>query len=248
MLSKTAVKYIQSLTHKKFRDENGIFLAEGPKVVEEIISSGNCICKDVYGLQDYFDSNKDFFQKNKINFICITEIELEKISLLKKPNKVLGLFYKLKTITNSNYKEGITLILDEISDPGNMGTIIRIADWFDIKNIICSLKCVDVYNPKVIQSSMASIARINIVYSDLISFIEQHTAIPLFAATLDGNHFNEITEQKNCFVMIGNEANGIHDDLLQKATQKISIPRFGKAESLNAAVATGIILSSIKNK
>lgn len=247
MLSKTAIKYIQSLSFKKFRDENDIFIAEGPKVVEEIIKEGSCKCKAIYALESYINVNKDLFTRYSINYIQVSEIELKKISLMKTPNKVLALLFKKPTINFKDHQGNVSILLDNINDPGNMGTIIRIADWFGVQNIFCSEDCVDVYNPKVIQSSMASIARLNIIYTDLNNLLIENPSVFTFAATLDGKNIFGMEKKEGCFLIIGNESNGIHPLLLKKTHEKISIKKIGNAESLNAAVATGIIMACLKN-
>lgn len=245
MLSKTAVKYIQSLSFKKFRDENGLFVAEGPKVVEELIATGNVECRGIYGLEKYLTNKKHLFTSSE-GVTIVTATELEKISNMKTPNQVVGVFSKIKAYPFKSVVDKITLVLDDINDPGNMGTIIRIADWFGIEHIICSFNTVDMYNPKVVQSSMASLARVNVYYCDLIEFFEKHNDTPVIATTLDGDNIFRIPV-KSGFLVIGNEANGIRQEIIEKASVKVSIPRIGKAESLNAAVATGIILGSLRN-
>ena len=137
-------------------------------------------------------------------------------------------------------------MLDDIQDPGNLGTIIRIADWFEIENIICSYHCVDCYNPKVVQATMGSLVRVDIWYTSFFSFLDANKNISVYAATLSGTSLPEFNKVNEGILLIGNESMGINDELLKKATQKITIPKYGHAESLNAAVATGIILSHLK--
>jgi len=243
MISKSILKYIQSLHHKKFRDEHDVFIAEGPKVVRDILASRQFVCKTICGVDSFFNEYEELIspveQKDRL---ILSEIELEKISLLQTPNKVLGIFYKRQP-EKVILKNSLNLLLDDIRDPGNMGTIIRIADWFAVKNIICSEDCVDQYNPKVVQASMGSIARANIIYTDLKKFIDDNKEINVFAASLDGKSLYTFDKIKEGLILIGNESKGIKSELLKSATAQITIPRFGAAESLNAAVATGIILS-----
>ena len=245
MLSKTIVKYIQSLAHKKVRDTNGVFIAEGPKVIHEFLSSNIFTCKIICGLQDWITENENLIQKNNPeNKEVIAEIELEKISQLQTPNKVLGVFYK-KVDPEIIIAGNISLMLDDIRDPGNLGTIIRTADWFGIKNVICSNECVDFYNPKVVQSSMGSILRVNVMYTQLEEFINNNRGINMYAATLSGMPLSSFTKIKEGIILIGNESKGIKENLLSMVIEKITIPKHGEAESLNAAVACGIILSQI---
>lgn len=250
MLSKTIVKYIQSLAHKKVRDEHGVFIAEGPKVVAELLHSNKFPCKFICGLQSWMDDNaallRNISAEDKIE---INESELERISLLQTPNKVVAVFYKKETELTSpdSYrdKNNFSLMLDEIQDPGNLGTIIRTADWFGIKNIICSNECADCYNPKVVQASMGSLSRVNIIYTQLEEFIHKNKGISIYAATLAGKPLSSFNKLKEGIILIGNESKGVKENLLKLAAGQITIPRTGKAESLNAAVATGIILSHI---
>ena len=245
MLSKTIVKYIQSLAHKKLRDEHVLFIAEGPKVVPELLHANKFACKFICGTKNWMDENESLLRKIAAeDKIEVSEIELKKISQLQTPNKVVAVFFKNEEpeIQSANT---ISLMLDEIQDPGNMGTIIRTADWFGIKNIICSNECVDFYNPKVVQASMGSIARVNIVYTQLEDFINENKVIDIYAATLSGkplSSFNKLTEG---IILIGNESKGVKENLIKLTAGQVTIPKRGEAESLNAAVACGIILSHI---
>jgi TrmH family RNA methyltransferase len=199
----------------------------------------------ICAVDEWFNENEELLsttrQENKIK---ITEFELQKISLLHTPNKVIAVFNK-KEAEVLNVNKTISLMLDNIQDPGNMGTIIRIADWFSIKNIICSTNCADAYNAKVVQSSMGSLGRVNIMYTDLKNFVNNNRDIPVFAATLAGKSISTFNKLNEGFILIGNESKGVNEELLQLASGQITIPKFGEAESLNAAVATGIILSHI---
>lgn len=243
MLSKKIVKYIQSLSHKKLRDEEGAFIAEGPKVVAEFLVSQNFICKIACAEKEWLFANKDSLDIPQSDIYEIDENSLKKVSLLKTPNRVIAVFRKKKSNTQPQLDNKITLVLDGIRDPGNMGTIIRIADWFAIENIICSEDSVDCYNPKVVQSTMGSLARVNILYTDLKSFFSSHKNISIYAATLSGKNVSEFNKISKGFILIGNESEGISEELLAVSKNQITIPRYGNAESLNAAVATGIILS-----
>jgi len=244
-LSKTIVKYIQSLAHKKLRDEHGVFIAEGPKVVAELLHSNKFPCKIICGLQSWMDDNavllRNISAEDKIE---INESELERISLLQTPNKVMAVFYK-KENELTDLKNNFSLMLDEIQDPGNMGTIIRTADWFGIKNIICSNECADCYNPKVVQASMGSLGRVNIIYTQLEEFIHENKGISIYAATVTGKHLSSFNKLKEGIILIGNESKGVKENLLRLAAEQITIPKYGEAESLNAGVAAGIILSHI---
>ncbi len=248
MLSKKIVKYIQSLSHKKFRDEQGVFLAEGPKVVTEFLLSEKLQCDMICAQREWLIENDSILKKIAHENIFETNDHwLKSISVLKTPNKVVGVFRKKILDDPANIACKFSLMLDDLQDPGNMGTVIRIADWFAIENIICSENCVDCYNPKVVQSSMGSLARVNMVYTDLISFVQSNKKINLYAAALSGTSIFELPKTKAGIILIGNESKGVNEDLLRLSNQKITIPRYGSAESLNAAVASGIILSQILN-
>lgn len=246
MLSKKIVKYIQSLSHKKYRDEEGAFIAEGPKIIAELLASQNFTCKIVCAEKEWISANKDLFNSSPSNIYEIDEASLQKISLLKTPNKVVAIFSKKELSKQPELSNKISLALDGIGNPGNMGTIIRIADWFAIENIICSEDCVECYNPKVVQSTVGSLARVNILYTDLKSFFLSNKNISIYAATLSGKNVSEFKNIHEGFILIGNESKGISKELLTISKNQITIPRYGNAESLNAAVATGIILSHMR--
>jgi TrmH family RNA methyltransferase len=248
MLSKTIVKYIQSLHLKKYRDEHEVFIAEGPKVVGDLLTSKRFECKMICAVEDWLSGNQELLAPvSTQNKMMINEFELEKISLLQTSNKVLAVFNKGENKI-ADLKNNFSLMLDGIQDPGNLGTIIRTADWFGMKNIICSEDCVDCYNPKVVQSSMGSLGRVNIVYADLEKFINTDTDVNIYAAALSGISLYEFDKIAEGIILIGNESKGIGEKLLKCVTKQVTIPKFGEAESLNAAVAAGIILSHILSK
>jgi TrmH family RNA methyltransferase len=246
MLSKKIVKYIQSLSHKKFRDEEGVFIAEGPKIVSEFLLSEETKCTMICAEKKWLSENESLLKNiNTENIFETDDHWLQSISLLKTPNKVVAVFNKKNAPEIPNLSNKISLMLDDLQDPGNMGTIIRIADWFGVENIICSENSVDCYNPKVVQSTMGSLSRINVFYTDLFSFIEKNKEINLYATTLSGTSIFKLPKINEGIILIGNESKGVHEDLLKFSSHQITIPKFGHAESLNAAVASGIILSQI---
>jgi TrmH family RNA methyltransferase len=247
MLSKASIKYIQSLQHKKFRDQEGLFFAEGPKLVKELLEGNIFTCKNIYALPEWEES----LALNSMNSIApaterIKDFELEKISALSKPNLVLAIFEKKPINNNPILKNKISLVLDDIQDPGNLGTIIRIADWFGVENIICTLHTADMYNNKVVQSTMASLQRVNLIYTDIQKFLIENKEVRIFAATLHGEPLRSISALKEGIIILGNESKGISDAVLQLAHEKITIPRFGEAESLNAAVAAAVIMYELR--
>jgi TrmH family RNA methyltransferase len=247
MLSKTHTKYIQSLSHKKFRDESGLFVAEGPKVVMDLLTSGKFICKEIFALKEWMQWNEVALKMlRNFEITEVKDFELQKISSLSTANGVVAVFEKRKQNISVNIVGKITIALDTIQDPGNLGTIIRIADWFGIENLICSVGCADMYNSKVVQSTMGSLGRLNIVYTDLVSWLKNNNEIQVFSASLDGEDVKGFRDLREGILIIGNEANGVSDEVMKLVNKKITIPKIGEAESLNAAVATGIILSHIK--
>jgi TrmH family RNA methyltransferase len=239
MLSRKESKYIQSLCHKKYREEEGLFIVEGVKMVDELLQSDYTI-KKIYALQDWMASHNI---KN-LEIVEVSEAELQSISALQTANKVLAVVEQKRLAVAPVIKNKLTIVLDGIQDPGNLGTIIRIADWFGITQIICSNDTVELYNPKVIQSTMGSFARVNIWYKELNKFLE-NASVPVFGALLNGKNIYEMQKPKEGFLIIGNESKGIRENILRLITQPITIPKKGNAESLNAAVATAILLSHL---
>jgi TrmH family RNA methyltransferase len=244
MLSKSQISLLTSLQHKKFRREHGFFLVEGYKSVIEFISSGYQV-DSIYHTPAI--APKMLNLSRKINFQEISMKDIEKISTLKTPQDVIGLI-KIPIWATLNYnslKKKFSLVLDNIQDPGNMGTIIRTADWFGITDIICSEDTVDVYNPKVVQATMGSLARVNVYYASLEEVLPQ-TGLPIFGAMLDGENIYNSNFGTEGLLIMGNEGNGISPAIERLITTKITIPRAGKAESLNVAIATAILCSEIK--
>ncbi|MBS7320089.1 MAG: RNA methyltransferase [Myroides sp.] len=239
MLTKNQIKYITQLKQKKYRDLNNVFVAEGFKVINELLQSNLKL------IQIYTNSTLDF----KIGKEYVTEIstdELKKISSLTTPNECLALF-EMMTPKQPNNK-GLKVALDNVRDPGNFGTIIRLCDWFGIDDLICSKETVDIYNPKVVQATMGSLTRVNIHYTDLTTFL-QNTKEPIYGTFMDGTNIYKTDLLTDGIIVMGNEANGISTEIARLVTSKIAIPRFGKlqqTESLNVATATAIILSEFK--
>jgi RNA methyltransferase, TrmH family len=248
MLSKTHTKYIQSLWHKKQRDETGLFIAEGPKLVADLLSTKVFACKEILALESWLQQQGSILASLKGTTIhAVQDFELEKISKLTTANSVVAVFEKRKEDHQFKPTGKITLALDTIQDPGNLGTIIRIADWFGIENIVCSIGCADMYNPKVVQSTMGSLGRVNVIYTNLAFWLEENKQVMTYAASLAGKHIKAIGKLKEGVIIIGNEAHGISEDVISMVNEKITIPKIGEAESLNAAVATGIILSHFRS-
>lgn len=239
MLSKNQIKLAKSLVQKKYRKEHQLFIAEGEKVINELLISN-------FELHSLFETDDIFSQVPTAIKILISEDELKKITALNTPNNCLAIF-KIPTekVVNSL---GLIVALDDIRDPGNIGTIIRLCDWFGISQIICSSETVDIYNPKVVQATMGSIARVNVNYLDLEYFIRNYNK-DVFGTFMDGENIYQTVLPKEGLIIFGNEANGISKELENIVTQKIAIPRFGNlqvTESLNVATATAIIISEFR--
>jgi TrmH family RNA methyltransferase len=233
LVSKSQIKLITSLQKKRFRDKEGLFIAEGPKVISELIDSGLEIHSHFSTLVPENPSH---------TFFHITEGELKKISSLKTANTAVAIF-KIPT-HNISSSEGLILAMDAIRDPGNLGTIIRLSDWFGVAQLVCSLDTVDCYNSKVVQATMGSIARVNIQYCDLSEYLLK-ASLPIYGGVLNGKNIYASEMPKKAIVVLGNEANGISDQIMALISNKITIPQFGaqKTESLNVATATAILLS-----
>jgi RNA methyltransferase, TrmH family len=239
MVSKNQIKLITSLQQKKYRKQEQLFFAEGVKVVEELLQSN-------FELQDLFTTKEDFLSVSKNKVHAISEAELKKISALSTPNTCLAVFKIPKT--KDLVKKGLIVALDDVRDPGNLGTIIRLCDWFGIETLFCSEESVDVYNPKVVQATMGSISRVNVVYGNLESFLKT-TELPIFGTFMDGKNIYQEKLPNEGVIIMGNEANGISASIEKLVSERIAIPRFGTlqvTESLNVATATAIILSEFK--
>lgn len=237
MLSKSQIKLITSLKQKKNRIQNGLFVAEGIKTIKELLQSQ-------LKLQNLY-TTEAFFENNSAETL-ISTTDLKRISFLKTPNKALAIF-KIplsKNITES----GLIVALDAIRDPGNLGTIIRLCDWFGVTELVCNNETVDCFNPKVIQATMGSITRVNISYVNLATFLK-NSDLPVFGAFMEGVKVYDKKMPTQGILVMGNEANGISKDIEAIITEKISIPRFGilqATESLNVATATAILLSEFR--
>ncbi|WP_250433070.1 TrmH family RNA methyltransferase [Hanstruepera flava] len=237
MISKNQIKLIQSLKQKKFRNEYQLFVAEGIKTITELLASHF----DLHQL--YVTESCNIDANNKA---IISETELKKISFLKTPNKALAVFKMPEILPIDHY--GLIVALDDVRDPGNLGTIIRLCDWFGIRDLVCSSETVDCYNPKVVQATMGSITRVNITYTNLEQVFSENDS-QVFGAFMDGKNVYQYNLPQKGVLVLGNEANGISRSIERLVTERISIPRFGSlqaTESLNVATATAILLSEFK--
>lgn len=254
MISKSQVSYIKSLHQKKFRKEHQQFIIEGEKLCDEFLTSEYSV-QNIYVLESKREKYELLLSKlSKIIEIEVLKAEeMDKISLLSTSSEVLCLVNNpsvpmLSEITTDYLGKELVLVLDGVKDPGNMGTIIRIADWFGIKHIICSLESVELYNPKVVQSTMGSILRTKVHYANLEEFLGLNAGVPIYGALLEAENVYHLNEKINGFLVLGSESHGISEQLLPLINRPITIPSFGLAESLNVAVATGILCSEAKRR
>ncbi len=246
MITKNQIKYINALQQKKFRVEHQSFVVEGAKSVLELLKADFEI-ELLFVTDDFFREHEAIFQTLSIQPEIVKAEELEKAGSFSSNNAALAL---VKTKENGellvNEKE-FALILDDIRDPGNLGTIIRVADWYGITKIICSPSTVDFYNPKVINATMGSFTRVSLYYVDLEKFIKNQQ-VNIYGTLLDGENIHYTRFNDSGYIVIGNEANGISDVITKLITHKITIPRFGGAESLNAGIATAVVLDNVFRK
>lgn len=239
MVSKNQIKLITALHQKKYREREGLFLAEGTKVIAELLKSD-------FELQQLYVTEPLFPQVDPGKKTAISPAELKKISALAAHNNCLAIFAipEAKPVAQN----GLIVALDDIRDPGNLGTILRLCDWFGVAQVVCSGETVDLYNPKAVQATMGSLARVNVNYVDLAGFLSK-TALPVFGTFMDGNNIYAEKLPAEGIVVMGNEANGISPEVGKAITKRLSIPRFGdlrQTESLNVATATAIVLSEFR--
>lgn len=252
MLTPNRIKFLRSLSAKKARTDEGLFTVEGVKPVDELLGSTYKI-HSVYGLPDWIAANEKRLQRANIEYHLTSQTELERISQLTTPNNVVALAYQNKpTFAVNTLKGKLVLVLDGVGDPGNMGTIIRIADWFGIDTVVCSANSVEQYNPKTVQAAMGSLFRVGVFYTDLVTFITEYKSEfagnGVYAANLGGENLYGKPIKTPCLLVMGSESHGISKPVEKLATGLITIPSFGnsKAESLNVAVSTAIICGEIR--
>lgn len=239
MVSKNQIKLITSLQQKKYRIANKLFFAEGVKGIQELLDSN-------FDLEHLYTTQNDFDQVFNEKKTIITENDLRKISALATPNSCLALFKM--PLEKPIVQTGLIVALDSIRDPGNLGTILRLCDWFGIQQVLCSTETVDLFNPKVVQATMGSIARVNVNFINLDVFLAQ-TTMPIFGTFMDGANIYQSVLPEQGVIIMGNEANGISASLEKLVQNRLTIPRFGdlqKTESLNVATATAIVLSEFR--
>jgi TrmH family RNA methyltransferase len=239
MVVKSQIKFIKNLQQKKYRNEHQLFVAEGVKLVRELLESD-------FGVYGIYTTDLGLVKKSELVHL-ISEVDLQKMSGLKSPNKIIGVFHypKEREILITDW----VVVLDDVRDPGNLGTIIRLCDWFGIDQLVCSLNTVDCFNPKTLQATMGSLGRMNIFYTDVIHFLK-NTTLPIYGAFMNGTTVYEEQFPENGVLVMGNEANGVSAEVEALIAKKIAIPHFGKSntESLNVATATAILLNEIRRR
>jgi len=247
MLSKAQVSLINSLKNKKFRKEHQLFIVEGIKSVQEFINSSYQF-EAIYATEEAVTKLGKIPQNIKLELI--SSKDFDKITQLTHPQGVLALLKIPQNNTDASYiyaEDKHILALDNIQDPGNLGTIIRTAEWFGIRHILCSVDTVDAYNPKVVQATMGSRARVEILYIDLVVFINQYSG-KKFGALLEGSSIYEVDFGHGGLIILGNEGNGISGEIINLIDEAVTIPRIGQAESLNVAVASTVFCSEITRR
>lgn len=238
MLSKNQVKLIQKLHHKKYRNELSLFIVEGKKSINEFLQAG-------YTPQLLIATEAFTASVPQHLITPVSKDELRKVSTLQNPDEGLAVFEQPKH--KGILQEGVIVALDNVQDPGNLGTIIRLCDWFGVETLLCNTQTVDCYNPKVVQASMGSLTRVAVHYLDLAAFLTT-TALPVYTMDLEGENLYTATFPKDCILILGNEANGISSEVRALSNEVITIPRFSqhqRTESLNVAMAGAIILSEV---
>lgn len=246
MISKNQLKLIKALETKKQRKKQGLFIVQGEKNVAELFNS-NFSIKQIFATASYINNHSTLL--NQHNLVSLTleasEDELKKAGTLVSNNSVLAIVECKQSALPEITKNELILVLDQVGDPGNLGTILRVADWYGVKNVVCSPDCADFYNPKVIAATMGSFARVNVAHTDLSTYLNAQNK-PIYGAFLEGKNIHKTQLTESAFIVMGSESHGISAEVEVFISDKITIPNFGQAESLNVAMATGIILDNFK--
>ncbi len=248
MVSKNLIKYVHSLELKKNRTNEGVFVAETPKIVDDLMDV--MTAKQLIATEEWYNT-RDISPRQQD--VVVTDEELRKVSFLQHPQQVIGLFEIPKPVLEpSVFENELCLALDRVQDPGNLGTIIRIADWFGISTLLCSEDTADAFNPKVVQATMGSIAHVNIIYTDLNALLGNlPEGVPVYGTSLNGENIYEQQLSSTGIIIMGNEGNGISHEIMSKVTKQLLIPSFNKnckADSLNVAIATAVICAEFRRE
>ena len=253
MLSKNQVKLVSSLQKKKFRDQHQLFVAEGYKLISDLLESK---LESKYIIHTKQANISDLLKFNKeLELVECDTSDLKKISSLKTPSDLIGVFeIPNSEINNNEISRSLSILLDDVQDPGNLGTIIRIADWFGIQHVFCSKNTVDLYNPKVIQATMGALSRVKVIYTDLPQLINEFvsTDFPVYGTFLEGETIYTSKLSTQGFIIMGNEGKGISPELKPTVSKKLFIPNFpsdqATSESLNVSVACSIVCSEFRRR
>jgi TrmH family RNA methyltransferase len=246
MISKKWVKLINSLQHKKFRKQHEAFLVEGAKSVLELFSSDFQI-QILFVTEEFYHLHIRLLQKQSLAYEIVSQQELEKTGVFQTNNACLAVVTTKPNLPLYVQGEEYILLLDDVKDPGNLGTILRIADWYGIHKLVCSENTTDFYNPKVIAASMGSFTRVQAYYCDVTAYLQQQDGnVPIYGAFLEGKNVHTLPFAKSGILIMGNESQGIRPELEPLVSSKIHIPRYGGAESLNVGIATAIICDNIR--
>ena len=244
LVSKSQLKLITSLQQKKYREKTGLFVAEGPKVIAEFLKAG--LHLEAFFTVEAQEQVAHLGSELLDKYQQVTSFELQKMSFLKTANTSLAVFHK-PDVKKRN-ENGLIIVLDAVRDPGNLGTIIRLCDWFDVSQLMCSEDTTDCFNPKVVQATMGSLARIDIRYVNLSAYLK-NTELPVYGGVMDGESVYQSDLATEAIIVLGNEANGISEEIQKFIKHPITIPQFGlkkDTESLNVATATAVLLSEFK--
>lgn len=240
MITKNQIRFVKSLQQKKYRNENRLFVVEGRKNVAEVFASD-------FVIQITYVSRLSELPDELAEYEEISSKDMDRISGLKSSPGILSVV-EMRDLAWDGSTKGLTIILDNIKDPGNLGTIIRSANWFGVSRVICSKNTVDLWNPKVVQATMGAIFRVPVFYNTLENVVEKmkDNNVPTFAAILDGENLYDISFSDNLAIIIGSESHGISPEIIQQASNSVTIPSFGNAESLNASIACAVILGVLR--
>lgn len=247
-LSHNKIKYIKSLREKKNRIRYNCFVAEGEKLVFDLMKT--CKCQIIAALPEIISTHTDIIAED---IIIASQVELTRATSLKTAPSVIAVFYQPNSYDNEpHFSKSLSLVLDGIQDPGNVGTIVRIADWFSIQNIFCSYDCADVFNPKTVQATMGSIARVKVIYTDIIELIKKNNNLPVYGTFLDGKNIYKESLSNSGYIVMGSEGKGISAEVGMLVSNRLFIPNYPldnkSTESLNVAVATAITCSEFRRR
>lgn len=247
MLTKAIIKYVRSLKEKKNRDEYKTFVVEGNKMVKELLSILDC------ELLIYSNTNdKDLDLSRVKQIIEVKDDDIGKVSLQKNPQQMIAVFFQTNNQIANDLESKLSLVLDEIQDPGNLGTIVRLADWYGIENIFCSKTTADIYNPKTVQATMGALVRVKVHYCDLEKFLADHRHLPIYGTFLDGENIYTQELSQNGLIVMGNEGNGISRTIESYVNKRLFIPSYPPhketSESLNVAIATAITCAEFRRR